>query len=115
MPMRSVWARSVTLLVMIAAAALEVGGDALCRRGLRGGGGALVVLGFVVLGSYGVVVNLVNMDFSGLLGAYVGVFALVSVLAGRMLFGDRVPATTWVGLGVVLLGSLIIQFGARVP
>jgi len=100
------------LLVLVAAAALEVGGDALIRKGVRGGGIALGVLGFVVLGSYGVVVNLLDLDFSRLLGVYVGVFAVVSVLAGRFVFGDRVPAATWVGLGIVLLGSLVIQSGS---
>jgi len=101
------------LAVLIAAAALEVGGDALIRKGMRGGGLALIVLGFVVLGSYGVVVNVLELDFSRLLGVYVGVFAVVSVLAGRFLFGDRVPLATWVGLGVVLAGSAIIHLGAR--
>ena len=52
------------LAVLIAAAALEVGGDALIRKGMRGGGLALIVLGFVVLGSYGVVVNVLELDFS---------------------------------------------------
>jgi len=71
----------------------------------------LIVLGFVVLGSYGVVVNLLDLDFSRLLGAYVGIFAVVSVLAGRLVFRDAVSATTWWGLGVVLVGSLIIHLG----
>ena len=96
---------------MTAAAVLEVGGDALIRKGLRGSGVALIVLGFVVLGSYGVVVNLLDLDFSRLLGAYVGIFAVVSVLAGRLVFRDAVSATTWWGLGVVLVGSLIIHLG----
>jgi drug/metabolite transporter superfamily protein YnfA len=100
-----------TLLVLAAASALEVGGDALIRKGLRGGGAALTVLGFVVLGSYGVVVNLLDLDFSKLLGIYVGIFAIVSVAVGRLVFGDRVPPATWIGLGVILLGSLIIQSG----
>jgi small multidrug resistance family-3 protein len=43
----------------------------------------------------------------------VGVFALVSVLAGRFVFGDVVPNATWIGLAVVLAGSLIIQLGPR--
>ena len=102
-------------LVLVAAATLEVGGDALCRRGLKGGDVLLVVLGFLVLGSYGVVVNLLRMDFSRVLGAYVGVFAFISVICGRVVFGDRVPTATWVGLSVVLAGSLIIQFGSRLP
>lgn len=105
--------RAFELIVLIAAAALEVGGDALIRKGIRGGGWALAVIGFVVIGSYGVVVNLLSLDFSRLLGAYVGVFALVGVLAGRLLFRELVPPSTWIGLGVVELGSLIIQFGPR--
>jgi len=98
---------------MIIAAMLEVGGDALIRRGLRASGAAFVLLGFLVLGSYGVVVNLLDLDFSRLLGIYVGVFALVSVLAGRFLFAEQIAPATWIGLCVVLAGSAIIQFGVR--
>jgi hypothetical protein len=39
---------------------------------MRGSGVVLVALGFVLLGSYGVVVNLLDLDFSRMLGAYVG-------------------------------------------
>lgn len=99
------------IAVFVVSAVLEVGGDALIRRGLRGGGLLLIALGFVVLGSYGVVVNLLDLDFSRLLGAYVGVFAVVSVLIGRLAFGDQVPPSTWVGLAVILAGSLIIHLG----
>jgi drug/metabolite transporter superfamily protein YnfA len=99
------------LAVLIGAAVLEVGGDSLIRKGMRGGGLALVGLGFVVLGSYGVLVNLLDINFSKLLGAYVGVFAVISVLVGRLTFRDHVPASTWAGLAVILGGSLIIHFG----
>jgi drug/metabolite transporter superfamily protein YnfA len=99
------------LAVFVGAAVLEVGGDALIRKGLRGSGVVLVVLGFAVLGTYGLVVNLLNIDFSRLLGAYVGIFAVVSVVAGRFVFLDQVPASTWVGLGIILLGSLIVHLG----
>jgi len=101
------------LAVLTVAAALEVSGDAVIRKGLRTSGLALVSAGFVILGSYGVIVNLVPVDFSRLLGVYVGVFALVSVLVGRFWFHDQVGASTWLGLAVVLLGSFIIQFGRR--
>lgn len=97
--------------VFLGAAVLEVAGDALIRRGIRGSGAVLVGAGFLVLGSYGVVVKLLNVDFSRLLGAYVGVFAVVSVLIGRFVFQDVVPASTWLGLAVILVGSLIIHFG----
>jgi small multidrug resistance family-3 protein len=56
-------------------------------------------------------VNLLPLDFSRLLGVYVGVFAVVSVLAGRLVFQEHLPSSTWLGVGVILLGSLIVQFG----
>ena len=99
-------------LVFIAAAILEVGGDALIRKGLRGSGLALIVAGFVVLGCYGLVVNIVRWDFSRLLGVYVAVFAVISVFAGRVFFRENVPVSTWIGLAVIVAGGLIIQFGA---
>jgi drug/metabolite transporter superfamily protein YnfA len=100
-------------LLFVAAAVLEVGGDAIIRTGLRGHRLLLVLAGFVVLGSYGVVVNLLPLDFSRLLGVYVGVFALVSVAAGRLVFGEHLPLTTWIGVAVILAGSAIIQLGGQ--
>ena len=44
-------------LIFLMAALLEVGGDAAVRRGLRGGGWIFILTGFVVLGTYGLVVN----------------------------------------------------------
>ena len=52
-------------------------------------------------------------DFSRLLGVYVAVFAVVSVLFGRFLFQEVVPTSTWIGLGVIVIGGAVIQFGAR--
>lgn len=101
----------IEFATMLVAAAFEVGGDALIRAGLRGKGWLLVVAGFAVLGSYGVVVNLLPMDFSKLLGTYVAFFAVVSVLFGRLVFAEAVPSSTWVGLAVIVAGSLIIQLG----
>ena len=99
------------MAVMLAAAVLEVLGDALIRKGLRGAGVGLVVLGFLVLGSYGVLVNRLALDFSALLGAYVGFFALVSVVVGRVVFKELIPTSTWLGLAIILAGSLVIQLG----
>ena len=101
----------LTWLVFVAAAILEVGGDALIRKGLRGSGWALIAAGCVTLACYGVIVNLVKWDFSRLLGVYVALFALVSVLGGLLIFRETVPASTWLGLAFILLGGLVIQFG----
>ena len=101
-----------TWIIFIAAALLEVGGDAAIRRGLRGGGLLFIIAGFVVLGSYGLVVNVPkSMDFSKLLGAYVAFFALVSILCGRYIFRESIPASTWLGLVLIVIGGLVIQFG----
>jgi small multidrug resistance family-3 protein len=101
----------VAWLIFLAAALLEVGGDAIVRKGLRGGGVTLMALGFLMLGTYGVVVNLVPWDFSRLLGVYVAIFAAVSVLVGRYLFHEAVPISTWVGIAIIIIGGLVVQFG----
>lgn len=98
------------LTILVLAAVFEVGGDALIRAGMRGNVIWLIALGFGVLGGYGVVLNQIPIDFSKLLGVYVGLFALVSVLFGKFLFHELIPTGTWLGLGVVLLGSAIIQW-----
>ena len=69
------------------------------------------MLGALLLGVYGIVVNTVDLDFSRLLGAYVCVFALISVLAGRFYFHESIPGTTWIGLAIIILGGLVIQLG----
>jgi len=101
-------------LFLLAAAIFEVGGDALIRKGLRGSGIAVILLGCFVLSCYGVAVNLVKWDFSKLLGVYVAVFAAVSVLTGLILFRETVPPSTWIGLVVIVFGGCIIQFGESI-
>jgi drug/metabolite transporter superfamily protein YnfA len=101
----------IAWLIFLAAAVLEVGGDAIVRKGMRGGGVAFLALGFIMLGTYGVVVNLVPWDFSKLLGVYVAIFAVVSVLAGRFIFHEVVPISTWVGIAIIMIGGIVVQFG----
>jgi drug/metabolite transporter superfamily protein YnfA len=99
--------------LLVAAAVLEVGGDAAIRKGMRGGGIALMTLGAFALGAYGIAVNVLHVDFSRLLGAYVGVFALVSVLTGCLVFQETVARTTWIGLAIILIGSAVVLQGER--
>ena len=101
----------VAWLVFIVAALLEVGGDATIRRGLRGGGVALIIAGCLTLGAYGLVVNSVKWDFSKLIGVYVGFFALVSVLVGRIVFKETIPWATWLGLALIVVGGVVMQMG----
>jgi drug/metabolite transporter superfamily protein YnfA len=99
--------------IFLIAAILEVGGDAAIRVGLRGSQPSRIVLGFLILGCYGLIVNLVKWDFSKLLGVYVALFALVSVLIGKWFFKEMIPFSTWLGIGVIMAGGAIIQFGKR--
>ena len=86
-------------LIFIFSAILEVGGDAVIRKGLRGRSFAIV--------------NTVKWDFSKLLSVYIAVFALVSVLFGRFVFRESIPSSTWIGLIVIISGAMIVQFGNR--
>jgi multidrug transporter EmrE-like cation transporter len=107
-------ASSVTFwAILLAAAVLEVGGDALIRQGLRGGGWFFLITGFLGLGVYGLFVNLSRLDFSRLLGLYVVVFAIVGVLAGRFIFKEKILPSTVLGVTIIVLGGLVIQFGPR--
>ena len=103
----------IACLIFIAAAFLEVSGDAVTRSGLRNNRWIYVLCGALLLGLYGIVVNTMRWDFSKLIGAYVAFFALMSVLAGALFFREHVPSSTWIGLGVIMLGGLIIQFGSK--
>ena len=100
-------------LIFVVAALLEISGDALIRKGLRSSGLLFIAVGIVTLGCYGLIVNSVKWDFSKLMGVYISVFAVISILFGRFVFKESVQSSTWVGVIVIVLGGLIIQFGQR--
>ena len=81
------------------------------RKGLRGSGLTIIIIGSAMLGCYGVVVNILKWDLSKLLGTYVAIFALISILFGRFVFKETIPAATCIGLCVIMCGGVIIQFG----
>ncbi len=97
--------------MLLLAAVLEVGGDALIQKGMRGNGLTWVCAGVVALGCYGIFVNTVSREFAKLMGVYVAVFALIGVLFGGLLFGETISRTTWLGLVLIVVGGLVIQFG----
>jgi drug/metabolite transporter superfamily protein YnfA len=101
----------VPLFLFLLAAILESGGDAIIRKGLQGAGIATIAAGILVLGCYGLLVNSVKWDFSKMMGVYIALFAAVSILIGKMIFKETIPVSTWIGLSIILLGGVIIQFG----
>jgi multidrug transporter EmrE-like cation transporter len=98
-------------LLLALAALMEVGGDAVIRKGLREHQIAVVLLGFVVVGAYGVVVNVVRWDFARLLGVYVAFFAVTAVVFGRFFFREEMSMSTWIGLFLIVAGGVVIQLG----
>jgi drug/metabolite transporter (DMT)-like permease len=101
-------------LLLMFAAALEVGGDALIRSGLKGGGYWLMVLGAAVLVSYGFMVNLTSLDFGRLMGLYIVVFFLVAQLAA-MLFFREIPTVPVLVGGILVIGGGLTMACWQVP
>ena len=97
-----------TLVILIVAAALEVGGDALIRTGLRGRGLA-VLGGAVVLFAYGVLVNKSDLDFNRLMGVYIAVFFVVSQLIALIAFRQIPDDRIILGGGFIIAGGLVIM------
>ena len=100
--------------LLILAAALEVGGDALTRWGLRGGRWYGLVLGAAVLFLYGLSVNLPKWDFGRLMGVYIAVFFVVSQIIAVLFFKEALRLPIWVGGALIVAGGILISVW-RVP
>lgn len=105
------------LLLLTLAAALEVGGDAIIRRGLHGGGlhggglfprAGLILAGGLVLMLYGVFVNLPAWDFGRLLGIYVVLFFIIAQIVNRVAFGVSPSLPILVGGALIVAGGVVM-------
>ena len=96
-----------TLAILVIAALLEVGGDALIRIGLRGPGYSIVA-GALTLFAYGVLVNLSGVDFNRLMGIYIAVFFVVSQVISFILFQQIPDDRIMLGGGFIIAGGLLI-------
>ncbi|HLX59784.1 MAG TPA: hypothetical protein VKX17_00750 [Planctomycetota bacterium] len=96
--------------ILILAALLEVGGDALFRWGLRGGAIAGYILGAAALIAYGVVVNLSKWDFGKLMGIYIAMFFVVSQLIAFFIFRDKLKMATLAGGALIVAGGIIMAW-----
>jgi drug/metabolite transporter superfamily protein YnfA len=102
----------VTLLLLLVAACLEVGGDAVIRAGLKGHVGSsqlsTICLGGVLLLAYGIFVNIAPADFGRSLGVYVVLFFIVAQLVNLFVFGIRPSTPILAGGAFMLVGGFII-------
>ena len=96
-----------TLAILVLAAALEVGGDALVRIGLRGPA-FWMAAGGLVLFAYGVLVNLSGIDFNRLMGIYIAVFFVVSQVISFIFFKQIPDDRILLGGGFIVTGGLLI-------
>jgi small multidrug resistance family-3 protein len=106
---------NMTLLVLLVAALLEAGGDALVRTGL-GAPTAMTramyfTIGALVLFAYGYVVNAPAWDFGRLLGVYVVFFFVVAQLISWLVFHKPPSRTMLIGGGFIVAGGAIISYG----
>ena len=104
--------RSTMFVVLVLAALLEAGGDAIVRTGLRAAGtGVRIVLllsGGAVLLSYGVLVNAPAADFGRLLGIYVALFFVTAQVINACAFGVAPSAPVLSGGGLIIAGGLLM-------
>jgi small multidrug resistance family-3 protein len=101
---------AVAYMILLLAAVLEAGGDALVRRGLHGAGNrtALLGAGAIVLFAYGITVNTPQWDFGKLLGVYVTLFFVVAQVINLAVFGVRPDLPVVAGGALIVAGGLVI-------
>ena len=106
----------LTFLVLLVAAFLETGGDALVRSGLRATTGIgrtfFFLMGALVLFSYGYVVNSPPWDFGRLLGVYIVFFFIAAQLISYVAFGVVPGKAVLVGGVLIVSGGLIISLAS---
>jgi len=107
---------TMTLLLLLLAALLEAGGDALVRSGLRGSGPSRLVwmlAGGLVLFAYGCAVNTPAWDFGRLLGIYVVFFFVVAQAIGWIAFRQKPDSGVWAGGALIVLGGIVLLVWRR--
>ena len=96
-----------TFIILVVAAALEVGGDALVRIGLTGPR-YIMAAGGLTLFTYGVLVNKSGLDFNRLMGVYIAIFFVVSQVVSLILFKQVPDDRILLGGGFIVTGGLLI-------
>jgi drug/metabolite transporter superfamily protein YnfA len=105
--------RATTILVLLLAAVLEAGGDALVRAGLQMNAlwqrAALFSFAAVALFAYGWTVNAPPWDFGKLLGVYVVFFFLIAQLISWLIFKHTPSFAVLVGGALIIAGGVVIS------
>ncbi|OYV50117.1 MAG: hypothetical protein B7Z77_06455 [Acidocella sp. 20-58-15] len=104
----------IILSILVLAASLEAGGDALVRTGLHTSSLTsklgFMAVGTAVLFAYGITVNLPPWDFGRLLGVYVALFFVVAQVINLLAFGMKPGLPIYAGGALIISGGLLITF-----
>ncbi len=98
----------LTIVILVGAAVLEVGGIALIRMGLLGARGWIIAGGAALI-VYGLVVNQGLLDFGRLMGAYIAVFFVVSQIIAAMVFQESLGRATLAGGALIIAGGAVMM------
>jgi small multidrug resistance family-3 protein len=96
------------IMLLVIAALLEVGGDAIVRWGLKEGRILGFILGAVVLLTYAVLVNTPKWDFGRLLGIYIAIFFIVAQLVSIIVFKETFRFPTLIAGVLIVSGGIIL-------
>lgn len=106
--------RLISLLILLACAGLEAGGDALVRKGMHAASPArragLYVAASAVLFGYGWLVNRPSLPFGSLLGVYVVFFFVIAQTLAWAVFGEKITVPIASGGALIVAGGLLITF-----
>jgi drug/metabolite transporter superfamily protein YnfA len=98
--------------ILLFAAVLEAGGDAMVRSGLHRDAGStrwtFFAAGALILFSYGVVVNTPDWDFGKLLGLYVVFFFVVAQAISWIVFHQKPATWTVIGGLLIVAGGVVM-------
>jgi small multidrug resistance family-3 protein len=107
--------RGWSIAILLLAAILEAGGDAVVRKALHSEAQMprllLFAAGGLILSAYGYAVNAPAWDFGSLLGLYVVFFFLVSQTMSWLIFGQPPSMAVMAGGSLITVGGCVIAFG----
>jgi drug/metabolite transporter (DMT)-like permease len=110
---RITMSRSTAILILLLAASLEAGGDAIIRVGLHTNSTwhryVLFSAAATILFAYGWTVNAAPWDFGKLLGLYVVFFFVIAQLISWLFFKQTPSTSLLLGGFLIVAGGLVIS------
>lgn len=106
--------RTTAIIILLFAATLEAGGDAVIRVGLHTNTAwhrsVLFAAAATILFAYGLTVNAPPWDFGKLLGLYVVFFFVLAQLISWLFFKQTPSPTVLIGGSLIVAGGIVISF-----